>query len=320
MREVLIDNWNLTNANLGEKQINNFPNESLSDLLSAIVLWDDVYYLDDGFATYGWISTPKGQILKPMLKPLYLGSVIKEEFENSSNIMYEKDFKSENKKIVAQRALFYHEISKAYGLDYYPIKERAQFLINSINKIDLWTRDEILKREEREILERIHEFDSGKESLIRFPLLSSLIVKNSNGDLINTALDIKNAKEVKRFRKYMDKIDKEINEGNYSEARYVLSLIPQIVDEIENMDRKLNMAVTLKLKITPGVVSMVTGTVLSNMYMESDLINLGLICLTLKEILGESNIEISKEITCTKYPKKFQLSFLRTLGKEYLNK
>lgn len=187
MGTVLIDNWNLTNANLGEKQSDDLPNESFSDLLSAIVLWDDVYYLDDGFATLGWMDTPKGKILKSNLKPLYLSADIKEKFENSSNIMYEKDFIQEHKKIVAQRALFYHEISKAYGLDYYPIKKRAEFLNNSIKRIELWTRrDEILKREEKEILKKIQELDSGKESFIKFPLLSSLIVKNSNGDFINT--------------------------------------------------------------------------------------------------------------------------------------
>ena len=118
----------------------------------------------------------------------------------------------------------------------------------------------------------------------------------------------------------MDKIDREINKGNYSEARYALSLIPQIVDEIENMDRKLHMTIEVKLKLTPSVLSMVTGTILSNMYMQSNLINLGLICFTLKEILGENSIEINKKITHTIYPKKIQLSFLRTLGKEYLNK
>lgn len=319
MGAVLIDNWNLSEAKLVEKYKNNIPNESYSNLLSAMVLWDDVYYLDDGFATFGWISTSKGQSFKSLLKPLYLDSDVKTKFEEGSNIIFKRDFSQDNKKIVAQRAIFYHEISKAFGMDYYPIKERAEFLDGFINSEELWSRNEILKKEEKEILKRIQEFNLGSESFMKIPLLSNLIIKNSEGDYLKTALDIKNAREVKKFRKYMDKIDKEINMGNYNEVRYILKLIPYIIDEIENMDKKLHMTATVKIKLTPMVLSMVIGTILSNFYSEDILVRYGLICNTLQQMLGESDIEINKKWTYTKYPKIIQVNFLRTLAKEYLN-
>lgn len=316
MGEVLIDNWNLTKANLSEKKL---PNQAFSDLLSAIVLWDEVYYLDDGFATFGWLGTSEGQKLKSVLKPLKLADNIKQAFINSADIIYEREVNNEQKRIVAQRALLYHEISKAYGYNYFPIKERAEFLRGF--KPDVWNRDKVLKKEEREILKRIDEFDSGKESFIQFPILASLIVKNADGNLIDTALDIKGAKEVKRFREYMDKIDKAVNEGNYCEARYVLSLIPDIVNEIEKMDRTLRVVTQIMLKTTPCVVSTVTGAVLSNLYPQAeDVITLGFLCLTVKEILEVCTNEFNQKNENKRYPKRVQLSFLRTLGKEYLNK
>lgn len=318
MGTVLIDNWNLTNATLIRKDNTNIPNESYSDLLSALVLWDEVCYLDEGFSTFGWLSTPEGQRLKQLLKPLHIESDMKINFEDSSNIIYEKEFFKVNKKIVAQRAIYYHEISKAFNMNYYPVRERADFLDGYIDNLELWSRKEILKSEEREILKRIQEFNCSKEAFVQIPLLTNLIIKNTYKDYINTALEIKDTREVRAFRKYMDEIDRQINIGNYSEVRHILNLMPYIIDEIENMDRKLSMTVTVRLKIAPMVLSMIVAVVLSSMYTENALINMGLICFTLKEALGDSSIDIEKKWTSRGYPKKMQINFLRTLAKEYI--
>lgn len=320
MGNILIDNWNLANANITKTYTREMPNESYTNLLSALVLWDDVYYLDDGFATFGWLNMPKGKMLSSVLKPLYLENTIKRNFENSSNDIYIKDFRYRYKKIIAERVIFYHEVSKAFDVDYYPIKERAEFLDQFLDNLELWNRNEILKSEEKEILKRIQEFNVGSESYIKFPLLTNLIVKNTGDDYIHTALNIKNTKEVKNFRKYMDKIDREINMGNFGEVRYILSLLPYIIDEIEDMDRKISISTTIKIKLTPMVLSTITGAILSNIYTENDLLSLGLICLSLKELFAESKIEINKETTYINYPKRIQLNFLRTLAKEYIKK
>ena len=319
MGSVLIDNWNLSNANIEETYNNGLPNKAYSDLLSALVLWDEVYYLDDGLATFGWLRLPKGERLKSILKPLYLENTIKKQFERSADLLYEQEFAHKYKKIVAERALFYHEMSKAFGVDYYPIQERAVFLDEAINNLELWSRNDILDIEEKEVLKRIQELNNGKELFIKMPILTKLIVKNSDGDYLSTALDIRATREVKSFRKYMDKIDQEINNGNYGEVRHILRIIPDIIDDIEKMDRPAVISTNIKIKLTPMILTVMTSTILSNIYPENELLNWGLACLGLKEAFKESKIEISKEWNVKMYPKKIQLNFLRTLAKAYFS-
>lgn len=319
MSTVLIDNWNLVNANLiKDIKGNCIPNDAYSDLLSALVLWDDVYYLDEGFFTSSWLYDKKN--IKELLKPLYIDIEVRKNFEHSSDLIYCNNYKHKYTKIIAQRAIYYSEISKASQMNYLPVDRRSDFLNKNMDIENLWTRNGIIKEEEQEILSKMNHFNNSDISNIQFPLLTNLIIKNSkNGDgYLETALSVKNTKEVKLFRKYMDKIDKEINEGNESELKYVLNLIPEIVNDIQNMDRKIKLTTSLKMKISPSVINMLTGTILSEIYSENKLLSMGLVCVTLGTLFKESNIEISKEWETTYYPKKIQTTFLRSLAKNTL--
>lgn len=319
MSTVLIDNWNLVDANLVKDIKGNYiPNDAYSDLLSALVLWDNVYYLDEGFSTIGWLYDKRG--IKELLKPLYINMEVRKNFENCSDLIYCNNYKNKYTKTVAQRAIYYSEISKAFQMNYLPVDRRADFLNKNMNIMDLWTRNEIIKEEEKEILSKMNHFNNSDSSYIQFPLLTNLIIKNSKSsdNFLETALYIKNTKEVKQFRKYMDKIDEEINRGNVSELRYVLSLIPDIVNDIQNMDRKIKLTVLVKMKISPSVISMLTGTILSGIYSENKLLSMGLFCGTLGALFKESNIEINKEWNKSYYPKKIQTTFLKSLAKNTL--
>lgn len=319
MSTVLIDNWNLVNANL-IKDINgnHMPNDAYSDLLSALVLWDDVYYLDEGFSTFGWLYDKTD--IKELLQPLHIDMEIRKGFEQSSHLIYCENYEQEYTKIVAQRAIYYSEISKAYQMNYLPVNERSDFLHKNMNILDLWKRDEIIKEEEKEILIKMDQFNNSNSSNIQMPLLTNLIIKNSQNTYkyLDTAISVKNTKEVKTFRKYMDKIDKAINSGNTSELRYVLSLIPDIINDIRKMDRKIELVASVKMKISPSVISMMTGTILSGIYSENKLLSMGLFCGTLGTLFKESNIEIKKEWNKAYYPKKIQTTFLRNLAKDIL--
>lgn len=321
MSSVLIDNWNLCNADV-VKNISGdiIPNDAYSDLLSALVLWDDVYYLDDGFSTFSWTYGKMGNNFREVLQPLYLNLDIRKQFENSADLIFSNRYKQNYSKVVAQRAIFYSEISKAFHKDYFPVKKRSAFLSENMDIVDLWTRNELIKAEEKEILLRINNFNNSDHSFIQFPLLAKLVVKNANnnGEYIKTALDIKATNEVRRFRKYMDKIDQEINQGNIEELRYVLSIIPEIVNDIQKMDKKIKLSTTVNIKITPAVISMATGAILSRLYTERELLSMGLFCGTLGALFSESNMEIAKEFNKIYYPKKIQTTFLRSLAKNAL--
>lgn len=321
MGAVLIDNWNLFNADI-VKNIKgiDIPNDAYSDILSALVLWDEVYYLDEGTSTFGWLYSKKGESIRNVLKPLYINWDIRTVFEESANLIYSRNYEEEYTKVVAKRAIYYSEICKAFQIDYFPFYQRATFLSKTTTITDLWTRNEIIRAEEKEILSRIEGFNSSENSNIVFPILTNLIIKNSNNseNYFETALSIKRTKEVKNFRKYMDKIDQEINKGNISELRYALHLIPEIVNDIQNMDNKIKLTTSIKLKISPSVISMLTGTILSGIYSENKLLSMGLFCGTLGTLFKESNIEIKKEWNKSYYPKKVQTTFLRNLAKNIL--
>lgn len=319
MGKVIIDNWNLTNAKITIKNEEEIPNDIYMEILSTLVLWDEIYYLDEGLSTFGWLDSNVGRKMKPLLKPLVIESKKKDIFEKSADLQYQKKYR-EYKKIIAQRAIYYHEISKVYGLNYFPVNDRANFLKEHVNSRELWSRRELLDIEEKEILERVYNFNLSQSSFIPFPLLHSLIIKNTNSsdNYIETTLQIKQSKEVVTFRKYMDEIDMQLNKGNDSELKYVLKMIPEIVDDIQKMDRKLKLTTELKLKVSPGVISMATLALLSAIYSQNELLSMGLLCSTIGQALSDSNFEISKSFENIYHPKKIQTNFLRTLAKNYI--
>ena len=327
MSEVLIDNWNLYNADvIKNHRGDEIPNEAYSDLLSALVLWDDVYYLDNlngldnGISVFKWKYEKKGNYFKEIIKPLCLDLNIKTKFEDAARTIYNDNYEQKYSKVIAQRAIFYGEICRACQIDYFPFKKRSDFIYENMDIIDYWTRNELIKVEEKEILSRIREFNNSYYSAISFPILAKLIVKNSNSstEYIKTALEIKATNEVIQFRKYMDKIDRDINKGDVKELRYALSLIPEIVNDIQKMDKKLKICAEIKLKISPSVISMLTGTILASIYTESELLKMGMFCGTIGELFKESKIEIIKQFSKSLYPKKIQTTFLRSLAQNVL--
>jgi len=65
--------FHLNINNLGIKYLNPYI-YSLNQLLHAIVLYDDIYYLDYGNMQPGWINTKNGDRIKQFIKPLKIGS------------------------------------------------------------------------------------------------------------------------------------------------------------------------------------------------------------------------------------------------------
>lgn len=325
MSAILIDNWNLSNIKL-QRSANNewLPNKAYSDLLSTLILWDDVYYYDDGFGTIGWKYRNEGSGLNNALKPIHL---VEEEKNRLIKYSEEKNifFAGKIKPIISERAFFYEALGRNLGIDYYPVEERAEFLENYnlkqdiINRKNLDTKHLVIQKLDNMYTQQLKQLGL-IDLYIDIPLLADYVVYNSNSPetYVKTAIDIKNDSKVRRFRKYLESIDQQVEKGNSKELNNVLREISELVNQIYCLEKKkIKISGNVKLKILPTMLAQIIA--LENMkdiLSEELLISLGILSLGTTLLNNvEANLDIELFFKTNK--RKWQLTFLRKvfLGK-----
>ena len=241
MANILIDNWSLEEVAVDSNVWENrpIPNEGFCDLLYAMTLWDDVYYVNNGVKTQWWQTYPLLQEHHKFIKRMDISEIHKDITKFSYN-EYINNYKEETS-LVAQGAIYYMEVCKIKGCNYLPCEKRATF-ISKYKTNSATLRKSIIAKEEKEIIkfyENMNKELSSETFSMQVPLIADFIVKNTNAekDYINTALQLRNAKEVVNFRKYINKLERSAQEINVTEVKKLMKLIPEIVEDLHNIDK-----------------------------------------------------------------------------------
>ena len=244
MKALLIDNWTITKA-IGNFSIDRVSTE-LKRIMGFMVLWDEVYYLDNEYASW-WkecVRMESELSFLNNLKPLKPDDV----YDNDINKEFEK-YKDKYNFTVARGAIEYLLYADTNGMQYAPVDERADFIEKS-QIVDMdFSRNEIIKYIDSELLayykrsaEKIKKanIDLGFETI--YGLIESK--KKTDTSYEKKITSLKNSMLIKSFRSWIDDFENTIKSGKELNIDDYYTKLARIIKEQE----------TVKIQGTIGLV------------------------------------------------------------------
>lgn len=263
MSKILVDNWQMEDLILNSIDASSGRlSKAYEDILNTIVLWDEIYYpqnvCSQAWHNYGLACDLN---ITDAIKPLKDD----EFFAKESKEIYEKYFKGKAIPVVAEGAIRYSLLSNSNNMGYLPSEKRAEFF----GTIDVETFEKMFKicgenrKNSLEMLDKIIEkrFLELKSHLpmikwnFQYPVLVDYIRYNCNDEssYIDVALEIKREKEVVRYRKYMDKFEKALEEENAKEIIRFDKDIQEIVNDILKISERKSFTISGSISVMPSI-------------------------------------------------------------------
>lgn len=254
MSDILIDNWTLQRAAVSICDVYygmDKPNSEYVKLVEAIILWDNLYFIDNEYSEFWKIVLWRfgyEKYLTP-LDPAKIQAIKDCKLLKGKNEDGHQD-------IVADRALEYSIISNLLGINYLPARERFDFLQDADAMKSFYNRSDVMGYLDKEIFEYYQSIVQrfGVDKLkYSFPVLFDFVRYNSNNPFfIDTALQIKEQREVQDFRNWMDNFEQELSSGNLLELERIIQFVPDIIENMTKMTTAQYTG-TLQVGIAPSL-------------------------------------------------------------------
>lgn len=237
MNSILIDNWTIEKAISGAVENRNVE---LKRIMCFMLLWDDVYYLDNGYSSW-WKEcldhNNEGLEFLRKLKPLPINT----EYKTIVQDTYEKQYKKVEIPTIAKGALEYLVNAELNNICYAPVDERAAFIQNYKLTNNEFSRNDILKAIDAELLEYYNEsaekIRKADISLVTEAIIS-MIEGDSSKDVSERIEKLKRKPMIRRFRKWVDSFETDVNEGK-------LLLVDEYLKELKDIE---HMSIDTELK------------------------------------------------------------------------
>lgn len=234
----MVDNWLISEV---IRDINVISNDALSKeygkFISAIVLWDKIYYPNNEMTpSFGIMSDVLSTILCPINDANHL-------FNGDAYVLYEKQYRSDTSEVVAQGAIRYWLLSDYYDCDYLPCDKRQIFLKN-VDSIELNKRisrinclkylDDSIDEYFREMLEKV----GTTKFSIRYPVLIDYIVQTTTNEMsyIDRALHLKQEGPVYKYREYLSDMEQAFEKSDFRLLNDMKRYSEELVRNIARMD------------------------------------------------------------------------------------
>lgn len=234
MNGILLDNWSLEEIisdTLLEKNI------TYTNLLEVLVLWDDIYFPDNEHS-FWWKHGIDDYSIKDIIIPF---ADDKNEFQKEAEDIFNKlDRSNQNSRIIGIGGIRYSLFSNKKGLDYFPSTKRCEFL-NNINQREYYSQVmnrykllHALDKEVQKYYDELSDFLSVNTIQFELPLLAQFIMQNTPCGMshIQFAIRLREDKSIKRYRKYLNKIETAFNNGNWKELFHYENATKEIVHDI----------------------------------------------------------------------------------------
>ncbi len=193
MKNVMVDNWLLEDAVINLQSNPTEPSKSLSDLLIAIVLWDNIYYPRKGHSAWWTEVLPD---LQDYLLPIEddgldglqdaLGDISRVRTKVSEE---QNEIDRANEPLIVSSSAFrYLQLSSKNDCDYLPVRERQEYLAKNLVFTDSKVRDMLVKIGSQKMLDKqvkAYVEESLKALLdmpkveFKMPVLTSYILKET---------------------------------------------------------------------------------------------------------------------------------------------
>lgn len=259
MKGLLFDNWTLENVAFNCSHDDaEFSNELIA-LIEAIVLWDEIFYFDNGrtywqkeFCNNGYSRFV--DYIKPIKvedRSIYLANAEKKYIEH-----YSESYTP----VVAQGALEFLDLAKDLELSYMPFEKRAEFVKENLlaNENNLYNRNNLFSGLEKDALEYytslnsiINDANISIQPNILFSYISNKCA--SVDDLFFSALELKEHHHVKEFKKWIEEFERELLNMDLTSITKLLSYIKKLQREITEVSGKYSFNTTASLGLSlPG--------------------------------------------------------------------
>lgn len=256
MADILIDNWTLQRAAVSvHETFDDYsePDENYVRLVEAIILWDHVYFID----------TDNSELWKALLYKFGYYEYLTPFTLNTPDAL--SDFTVggyPDSSIIRDGALRYNDFCNTHHISYLPCKERADFLKQCdflgayINRKDVMS---LLDRTLADYYISLNERFGTNKIQFSFPVLFDFVVANSTDkNYLQTALKIRDEKEVVRFRKWLSTFENELQNGNLRELEKLLSYVPALVNDLTKVTSPRWNA-ELQISIAPAISVPISG-------------------------------------------------------------
>lgn len=232
----MVDNWFIENvvADINAGNMNNSIH--CAELLSALVLWDKIYYPEN--ENNWWQNT--NSVLEYYLEAI--PDVVDEnELEIEKNIIADL---INYQDIINGRAMHYFFLSQRNGVDYLPCAKR-RMVFEEINNKSFYNKLYRLT-EMRHIDERLRDyFKKAYHDLLEMkisfemPILSRFIIQNTPCKMnpIEYALQLKNEGPLVSYRAYLSKIEDAIEAQDRRKLHELLNESIEVIEAVVRMDR-----------------------------------------------------------------------------------
>lgn len=257
MKAALIDNWTI------ERIVDQFDDSLMNSslefqvLVAALVLWDNVCYLDNGYS--GWwndaVENRKELDVLKMLTPIQ--DVGREEVKNKAAKEYISIYSQNYLEIVAKGALEYLYISDEKDMCYIPFDKRAAFITENdlFKKIhQYYTRMDTVTVIDEEIANYYSALNKALNRTqfeINANCIFDYVRKNagSSSEMVGGINDLKKKKMVMVFKQWVEKMENEIlNEKNFDKPSYVITQYIEELEDIKDMQKSdINTSISVGL-------------------------------------------------------------------------
>lgn len=263
MSKVMVDNWFMENVvkDIQDNKIHN--SDAYSDLLMAIVLWDDVFYPQNKYNWWNSFPSSVQNILQPIddeTEKNFDESFI--EFFRYKNISYNDytcNILNTEEDIISLGAIRYMMLSNCNGCDYLPCRKRQEFLSEYYDPeqigimLSRMTMQELLKKEVEKYYNEIYKkFVKNVHKTIKMPVLTKFIFDNTpNGMLpVEYAFHLKYEEPVIKYRQYLDKLQTALS-NDIKEFDFLVKCSDDVVSDVISMDSKKILSFNVCLNISP---------------------------------------------------------------------
>lgn len=247
MSDIIIDNWTLQRAAVSINntyECLNTPNEEYIKLVEAIILWDNVFFLNNEFSDV-WKTILWRFDYQNYLKPFYVELIDKESYMDNTN-----------SGVIQRRAIEYSNFCNKHNVAYLPCRERAEYL-KQCNFIESYiNRKDVMNFLDKTLIEyykSLNERFGVNKIRFSFPVLFDFVAENTTDNFfIKTALQIREEKEVIQFRKWLSDIEEELQCGNLLELEKLLFYLPDVINDLTKVTSSKK-KVELQLGLSPGI-------------------------------------------------------------------
>lgn len=272
MSAIMMDNWSLESATsylglsneertaYGEGYIDSWVN-----LITALVLWDEIWYVTDP-RTLAW----KAQMVNHSVLEKFdtvIHPIDKHDFDNDimdKLIDSASSYSGESPSYIEKRTILYGLMSNVLGINVLLHSKRDELstsspLMSPFSRLDIF---KTIDRDLQEYYEYINDKLGRKYLSFAYPVLYDFIknqtymryrTASENSDIIETAFEIRQEKDVVRFRDEIEHIECLVNSGDTQALLTQLNLLDEIAKELSNKYNKSIVLADFKLSLTPSL-------------------------------------------------------------------